>query len=390
MNNVIKSGYNPCSSCGMCVVSCSQKAITFDYDENGFYRPNVNESKCTDCGICINVCYKFLKEKNPVENIFKDKQIYGVWSKNPETVLLSSSGGVSYELTKHFYEKGIKICGVIFDAPNNICKHIIANNNDDLQQIKTSKYLQSYTIEAFSQFKKGEKYVVVGTPCQIYGLRQWIKLKKWEENFILVDFFCHGTPSFNMWRKYKEYICKTFQLDPKWIFVNFRKKNLESKWHKNAISIQDFQGKIYEKNQAFSEDLFFKFFLNNSCLNEACYNCKLRLDYCASDIRIADFWGKKYANNDEGVNLIIVNTALGQNAFNEIRHLLECEECNFIDMTASSHSQRFIPVNSKRHNVMYMLKGNKSLEIIWLLCFWKNELVKRLRKIKGILKIWKR
>ncbi|MDR0682282.1 MAG: Coenzyme F420 hydrogenase/dehydrogenase, beta subunit C-terminal domain, partial [Dysgonamonadaceae bacterium] len=308
MNNIAKSGVNPCCGCGICVVSCPHNAIVFSHNNEGFLKPTVDNVKCTDCGICTKVCYKYLEEKKPFANTFENKPVYAAWSKNRATVLSSSSGGVGFELTSYYFEQGYNICGCIFDAPNDCCKHIIVRSEDGLEAIKTSKYLQSNTVGAFSQFKKSEKQVVIGTPCQIYGLRKWIQLKKWEENFILVDFFCHGTPSFNLWKKYKEYISKNYNLNSKFESVNFRKKNPESKWHKNAISIRDFSGKQFEKGRAFAEDLFFKFFLNNSCLSESCYNCVLRLDHCAADIRIADFWGSKYAGNDDGVSLVITNT----------------------------------------------------------------------------------
>jgi coenzyme F420-reducing hydrogenase beta subunit len=373
LSNINIIGNNPCSSCGLCVVLCSHKAIAFDFDNEGFYKPIVNE-KCTDCGTCIKVCYKYLDNKNTFENAFKYKPVYAAWSKMRDVVLSSSSGGVGYELTNYFFENGYKICSCVFDAPNDRCKHIIAGTNDDLEAIKTSKYLQSYTVDAFSQFKKDEKYLVIGTPCQIYGLRKYIQLKKWEDNFVLVDFFCHGTPSFNLWKKYRQYLKNSKNFD-RLAAVNFRAKNLESKWHSYAISIQDSSGRKFVKNRAFSEDLFFKFFLNNSCLNDACYQCKLRLDYCAADIRIADFWGKKYENNDDGVSLVITNTEKGNTVWEEIKHLLVVESCSFNELQ-QSQGTRFIPVNIKRKVILKELRGNGNLEKIWNKHF-KKSIIKR-------------
>jgi coenzyme F420-reducing hydrogenase beta subunit len=387
MSNINTIG-NPCSSCGLCAVSCSHKAIDFKLDIEGFLKPTVNKN-CTDCGICTKVCYKYLEERIFFENIFKDKLIYSARSKNRDVILSSSSGGVGYELTQFYKGKGYKICGCIFDAPNDVCKHIITENENDLEAIKTSKYLQSYTIEAFSQFGKSEKYLVAGTPCQIYGLRKFIQLKKWEDNFILVDFFCHGTPSFNLWKKYKEYIVENKQLDVNFKNVNFREKNPESKWHKNAMLIEDFQGRKFVKNMAFSEDLFFKFFLNNSCLNEACYQCKLRLDYCASDLRIADFWGPKYAGNDDGVSLVIANTEKGKAVWGEIRHLLVSEKCTFEDLQ-QSQGTRFISLNSKRDKILAELNECTPLDKLWTKYFRQSVVKRGFSYFKRILSYIKR
>jgi coenzyme F420-reducing hydrogenase beta subunit len=362
--NINISGYNSCSSCGLCKVSCPHNAIVFDLDNCGFYRPTILTDICTDCGICYKVCYKYIKTKEPFENTFKDKSIYAAWSKNIDIIHSSSSGGVGHELATYFFDKGYKICGCIFDAPSDICKHIFAESTDDLAAIRTSKYLQSYTVDAFSRLKKDEKYLILGTPCQIYGMRKWIQLKHWEDNFILIDFFCHGTPSFNLWKKYKKYIIKKKNLDTKFKYVNFRKKHPESKWHKNAILIQDASGKKIVQSDAFSKDLFFLFFLNESCLNDACYQCKLRLDHCVADIRIADFWGRKYASNENGVSMVIANTEKGQTVLEAIKTSLIVEKCNFDDLQQSQH-KRFISANKKREIILKELQGNNNLISIW-------------------------
>jgi Fe-S-cluster-containing hydrogenase component 2 len=125
----------------MCAVACTQNAISLTRNEDGFYIPVVDVERCTDYGLCMKVCYKYLERKAIFKNAFEGKSIYAAWSKNPDTVMTCSSGGVDYVLTSYFYDKGYKICGVIFDTPNDNCKHIIARTREDLEAIKTSKYL---------------------------------------------------------------------------------------------------------------------------------------------------------------------------------------------------------------------------------------------------------
>jgi coenzyme F420-reducing hydrogenase beta subunit len=349
----------------MCTVACTQNAISLIRNEDGFYAPVVNIELCTDCGLCMKVCYQYLEHKVTFKNTFEDKSIYAAWSKNPDTVMTCSSGGAGYELTSYFYRKGYKICGVVFDVSNDNCKHIIAGTREDLEAIKTSKYLQSYTVDAFSQFKKGEKYLVVGTPCQIYGLQKWIQLKKWEDNFILIDFFCYGIPSFNLWLKYKEYLQRKFKIQ-NITRVNFRTKNRG--WHFNGISLYDFSGTEYF--QRANKDLFFLFFGNGSCLNESCYKCRVRDNYCDSDIRVADFWGEKYENNNKGVSMIIINTLKGKKVYNDIQDLLVSEKCNYADLLSQrnlflSEQKRWGAIKLKRERTLISLAGELHLEDIY-------------------------
>ena len=75
----------------------------------------------------------------------------------------------------------------------NIC---VAENQLELIPSIGSKYIQSHTESAFSSFKRGQKYVIVGTPCQIDSLRKNLQRLKIEQDYILIDFFCHGVPSY--------------------------------------------------------------------------------------------------------------------------------------------------------------------------------------------------
>jgi coenzyme F420-reducing hydrogenase beta subunit len=396
MNNITKKGDNSCCSCGMCAVTCRRNAVTLKRNKDGFYAPAIDVELCTDCGICLKVCYQYLKRKDIFKNAFEDKHIYAAWSKNPDTVMTCSSGGAGYELTSYFYDKGYNICGVIFDASNDNCKHIIAHTREDLEAIKTSKYLQSYTVGAFSQFKEGEKYLVIGTPCQIYGLRKWIQMKKQEDNFILVDFFCEGTPSFNLWVKYKDYLSRKTQLGKILKNVCFRFKDRQYRgatWHKNAMLLRDISDKTLIQPMAFNNNLFFKLFLNVSCLNTSCYECQLRMDGCAADIRIADFWGEKYAERNDGVSLVIANTEKGQTIWDEIRHCFDVEECSFEDLMRSQ-TARYHKENKRDITLAELRNADAALEdiynqyhrpvfIIRMLKFAKKVLAYTLKNILG-------
>lgn len=386
-NNVAVPGLNPCSSCGLCEIVCPKKCIEIKYDAEGFFRPFVDQDACTDCGTCQKVCYKYLDSGEKFENFFKNKQIFGAWSKDPKSLINGTSGGLGQIFLDNATKRGETSVGVIYDDSKKPIKHILttANQANKVKTFGSSKYLQSYTPEAFSQFKKNQKYTVIGTPCQIYGLRQWLKIKKWEDNFTLIDFFCHGTPSILLWNKYKEYLATSKKiLDVK--HVNFRDKT-KANWHNYAMNVESSTGKIYYKKFARLDDLFFKFFLSGTCLNEACYNCLMRIDNCSSDIRLADFWGKKYLDNEKGVSMVILNTVKGREAFAEIKDKIVFEEAGFDDLNRS-HSKRFFTIDPLRSEVISLLQTNDLLKKIYNKTIRKKNIKKNLIVKKQLFLKW--
>ena len=47
---------NLCSGCGACYNTCPNNAISMLPNEEGFLYPVVDESKCTNCGMCKKIC----------------------------------------------------------------------------------------------------------------------------------------------------------------------------------------------------------------------------------------------------------------------------------------------------------------------------------------------
>ena len=53
--NIIKASYL-CYGCGACNVMCGNHAIIMSYDNIGRLVPSIDETKCTNCGICYAHC----------------------------------------------------------------------------------------------------------------------------------------------------------------------------------------------------------------------------------------------------------------------------------------------------------------------------------------------
>ena len=324
-----------CFGCGVCAIACARHIIDLKLNSDGFYEPYITDtSKCTDCGLCINVC-SYSHEGLSLKNACIKS--YAAWNNDEKVRRKCSSGGVGFEVGRTLIGQGYKVCGVRYNVDNNRAEHYVATIVEELIPSIGSKYIQSYTVDGFKAINRKEKYLVTGTPCQIDSFRRDIQKFRCEDNFVLMDFFCHGVPSMLLWKKYVAWAEKQVG---KLTYVSWRNKF--TGWHDSwAMSIDGekiggkvnwhdsynllMRGKKGFLNSRLSQgDMFYRLFLSDSCLGKACYEkCKFKYDHSSADIRIGDLWGKTYKDNEDGVSAAIAFTEKG----NELLH--ECG-CNLV------------------------------------------------------------
>ena len=196
------SNIHSCFGCGVCAASCPKKLISIQLNRDGFYEPKlVDEDSCTHCGICTEVCA--FSHSELANNDAAPVKSWAAWSNDEGVRNRCSSGGIGFEIGKQLIEQGYHAVGCRYDTIDQRAEHYIATTVDEFTASVGSKYIQSYTADAFSQIKKkGQKYLVTGTPCQIDSFRRMIRKFHCEENFILLDFFCHCVPTMYAWKAY--------------------------------------------------------------------------------------------------------------------------------------------------------------------------------------------
>lgn len=324
-NNI--SHFPDCYGCGVCAIACPKNIITLDL-KDGFFQPSVRNEDCIECGQCLSVCaYNHAANEDSGE----EKQFFAAYSNDEHIRKECSSGGVGYELAKYAINNGYSFCGVRYNIEKERAEHYVTDQLNGLNQGIGSKYIQSYTLTGFSQFEKGKKYFVVGTPCQIASLYHYIRKKKIEDDFILVDFFCHGVPSMLMWQKYMKE--KKQQVGEPIKYVSWRNK--QNGWQDSWA--MDVQGERRSFSLKSNGDLFYKFFLRNRCLGRACYDhCKFKMVSSYADIRIGDLWGTKYEKDQKGVSGVVAFTEKGRTLIRNIN-----DSCRFISesMEVTTESQ---------------------------------------------------
>lgn len=322
-----------CTGCGMCASVCPKKCITIDIDEDGFFKYKIDTNKCIKCGLCKKIC---AQNQNNSKLINNNNKLYSAMAKNKKILNKSSSGGIAYELAKRALQLNYAVVGCTYNYNNNRAEHIIIRKENELQMLSGSKYLQSFTQNAFKEISKIKQGVIIGTPCQIASIDNYLRITEKRNNFILIDLICHGVPSYLLWDKLIK------ELNIKIQDVQFRNKKYK---HKKVLTINS--KKINNKK-------FYNYYDSGLIFNECCYDCNYR-EACSSDIRIGDFWGK---NSENGISKVLINTKSGYNLFNQIIDNIDCTEENIINYYKNQQKKNVIlPI--ERYYLINELK-NKS------------------------------
>ena len=165
-----------CCGCNACNVVCPKQCISMPNDQEGFFYPLVDLDVCVDCGLCEQACPVISPKVK--ENQFAQPSVYAAYNKNEEVREDSTSGGIFSALAEKMFSLGGFVGGAIYNEDYTV-KHIVTNNENKLSEIRSSKYLQSYTDTLYTDIKKllitGEKVLVCATPCQIAALQNVLK-----------------------------------------------------------------------------------------------------------------------------------------------------------------------------------------------------------------------
>lgn len=363
MNIDSNTNLRPCTSCQMCAAVCPKNAISISLDNYGFYRPIVNYYKCIDCGICTKYCYKYDKDIRDFDiDEIKKTRLFAAKAKDNAILAQTTSGGVADILAHYLYYSGYKCVGVVYDSDKDIAKSIVANDEHDLKLFRGSKYIQSYTLNALKELIKGckdEKYAFFGTPCHIYAIHKYLVTKNTLNNHILIDMYCHGCPTMNLWKKYISGLRHKRIINGNSHSVNFRSKIRG--WGRYTIElINNNENKYISKK---IDDEFFSLFFSDTLLNEACQNCKLRDTLRYTDIRLGDFWGKEYIFNHKGISAVSIVSRNAEKIFKNIEDKLFFEEKEYENFLHWQSMNKIILPNTNTRAQLLKLLSTKDMSI---------------------------
>ena len=306
----VLENHSLCCGCGACKTQCKFDAITIRQDKDGFYRAFIDDEKCVRCSLCNEVCPM---QGSPADVNISDSRLYSYQDNDPKILAMSSSGGIGYRLAEHLHNSSYSIVGCKYDAVQGKAVHTVLEPEEGIEGIKRysgSKYLQSQFATALEIGKSSMHPVAFfGTPCQIAAAR---KIFKNNENVVLIDLICHGVPTSYLFDRYKQF------LDDKHGIKNINSISFRFKdkgWHDKHI-FADGDSKEYISSER--TDPFMQLFTYSTCYGKQCYECRWRAS-SAADIRIGDYWGKRFASDERGVNMVVSLTPKGEAILNNIK-----------------------------------------------------------------------
>lgn len=333
-----------CSGCRLCENVCPKQAIKMEPKWFGFLYPQVDEEKCIHCGLCDKVC--------PANNIQQINVLDSFVGYTQDKIReKESSGGVFSQIAKYVLEKQGIVFGAVFDKDWNV---IITHTDNDITPMLGSKYVQADVKNTYRECKEfleqGKLVLYTGTPCQIYGLKGF--LKKDYENLIAVDVFCHGAPSPIAWQRYIKSFNKEIET------INFRDKR--NSWEKYNFTIKFKDGTEFTEQH--ENNRFMKLFLENKILRKSCFECKYRSNSKA-DISLGDAWNIQTKLNDhKGLNDIVIHTEKGKSI---IEHLnIIKEKINYDSILKTNCVDIKLKIPTERTKYMKIFNNKKNIAIV--------------------------
>lgn len=305
-----------CTGCGLCGDICPVQAIKMHPDNTlGHLRPVIDREKCIRCGLCERKC----PSVNPV--IKKEiLETYAAWAKDDNVHYSSSSGGIASSIYEYTLSTGGLIVGVQMDGvsmPHFEC----TSSTEKIEEFKKSKYLQvnHATIykRVLNELKAGRTVTFVGLPCHCAAMKRMAE--GYDDNLVLVDLICHGTPSFEV---FSDYLGARFS-GKSITDIKFRDPK-----RGEVLAVSEEGKEIYKRG--YREDPFLWAFMYGDLFADSCYNCSYAGDNRVGDLTIGDFWGlgKKipFDKKVSRVSCVLVNTPKGKRLFENLSSLLEFEE----------------------------------------------------------------
>ena len=226
------------------------------------------------------------------------------------TRLNSTSGGSFFEIASLIINDGGYVCAAGFDANGDVT-HKIVNKIDDLHDLQGSKYVQSRIGRCYLEIRQllceGKKVLFVGTPCQVSGLKTYLKSEY--NSLYTLDLICFGVHSPKIYKAWLNAISKKHKKEVKKVY--FRDKSYGYAAPNVKVVFTD----LTYTEQNFLVKSYMKTFMSEYNVRPSCSECYFKGMKRNSDITLGDCWHigsfDKSLDDNIGTTAVFVHTSKG-------------------------------------------------------------------------------
>lgn len=315
MSSYLVSGnVEECCSCRACEAVCPKKCIELNRIKGHLY-PYIDKSRCISCGLCEKVCQynNRIQVKAP-----SFPKVYSAWMNKDNIIRTSSSGGLFTGIAEYGIQNGYRIYAAKYTSDMNVIIHPF-DSMEEIEAFRGSKYVKSDVCDTYQMVKtdleKGLKVIYFGSPCQIGGLKHF--LKKEYDNLIVIDIICHGMPSPKLFQEYIKHLESEYQGKVKSFYFRHKVDGVTP-----YVKVEFENGKIL--CEPARDNMYMKLYNSMYSLMPSCTKCLYTTIYRSSDLTIGDFWNleKKDKNrvNPWGTSIAICNNEKGKNLLEQLKN----------------------------------------------------------------------
>lgn len=244
---------------------------------------------------------------------------YAVQSRQKNIRLRSTSGGTFSEIAGSFIRTGGCVCAAGYDEQGKVV-HKLINTISEIDELCESKYVQSNLNNCFAEVESclssSRKVLFVGTPCQVAGVKAYLRNK--DEKLYTIDLVCYGVPSPMIYIEWRAEIERVYK--KKIAYVHFRDKSFGYAAPNVKIVFKD--GSSAE--QTFLIKSYMKTFMSGLNVRPSCSECAFKgIDRC-SDLTFGDCWHigvfQKAMDDNLGTTSVYVHSPKGSMLLDMIKN----------------------------------------------------------------------
>lgn len=244
---------------------------------------------------------------------------YAVQSRQKNIRLRSTSGGTFSEIARSFIRTGGCVCAAGYDEQGKVV-HKLINTISEIDELCESKYVQSDLNNCFADVESclssSRKVLFVGTPCQVAGVKAYLRNK--DEKLYTIDLVCYGVPSPMIYIEWRAEIERVYK--KKIAYVHFRDKSFGYAAPNVKIVFKD--GSSAE--QTFLIKSYMKTFMSGLNVRPSCSECAFKgIDRC-SDLTFGDCWHigvfQKAMDDNMGTTSVYVHSPKGSMLLDMIKN----------------------------------------------------------------------